>query len=188
MGRAVGDPSAVIDPVDRRLLGVGGAIRGGARRGGPAEPQVPLADPRGVIPRITEQRGDRRPVRLDQRVAVAPQHAPRQPRAPGVPPGEQAVAGRRAHRRRRMSVGQPQALPRQPIEMRCGDPPGRVERADIAVAEIVGQDQDDVGPGLGSAIGGPTHGKQHGGKESAHPRILHRSRGAINDPGAARGD
>jgi hypothetical protein len=65
--------------------------------------------------------------------------------------------------------------------MRCGDPTGRVERADIAVAEIVGQAQNDIRPRLAGAISGQAHGKQYGREESAHSRILHRSRGAIND-------
>ena len=148
MRRAVRDASAVIDPVERRLFVIGGAIGRGARQGGPAQPEMPLTDARGVIARIAQQRRDRRAVRLDEGVAVAPQHAARQPRAPGVAAGEQAVARRRAQGRGRMRVGEPQSLARQAIEVRCGNAAGGIERADVAVAQIVSQDQDDVGTGL----------------------------------------
>ena len=71
-----------------------------------------------------------------------------------------------------MRVGEPQALAGQPIEMRRGDAPGRVERADVAVAEVVGEDQEHIGARLGGAVCGRAHGEQQGGEESAHPRIL----------------
>jgi hypothetical protein len=85
-----------------------------------------------------------------------------------------------------MGVGQPQPLARQAIEMRCGDPPGGVERADIAVAEIVGEDQDDVGAGLRGGAGDGDDGEEDDSREPAHARILHGSVAAINRSTASR--
>ena len=79
-----------------------------------------------------------------------------------------------------MRVGQPQSLARQAIEMRCGNAPGGIERADVAVAKIVSQDQDDVGTGLRGAVGCRGKGEEDDSGNPAHAGILHGSAGAIN--------
>ena len=66
--------------------------------------------------------------------------------------------------------------------MRCGNAAGGIERADIAVAKIVGQDQDDIGTGLRGAVGGRGKGEEDGSGNPAHAGILHGSPGAINLP------
>ena len=66
-----------------------------------------------------------------------------QPRAPAVSAREQAVARGRADGRRRMSIGEPHALPRQPVNVRRLDLGGTIT-TDIPVAEVVGHDDDDV--------------------------------------------
>jgi hypothetical protein len=84
-----------------------------------------------------------------------------------------------------VGVGESQPFARQSIEVRRRDAPGRVERPDIAVAEIVSEDQDDVRPCLRRADGDRGGSSDQGGDEVAHPRILHRSPAAINSAAAA---
>ena len=81
-----------------------------------------------------------------------------------------------------MRVGEPQSLARQAIEVRCGNAPGRIEGADVAVAKIVRQDQDDVGTGLRGAVGCRCEGEEDGSSDPAHAGILHRSVRASNRP------
>ena len=81
-----------------------------------------------------------------------------------------------------MRVGEPQSLAREAIEVRCGNAAGRIEGADVAVAKIVSQDQDDVGTGLSGAVGCRCEGEEHGSGNPAHAGILHGSPGAINLP------
>ena len=66
-------------------------------------------------------------------------------------PGEQRVARRRAGRRAAVAVGEPQAFLREPVDVRRLDR-GRAVAAEVAVAEVVGVDQDDV---RRRGLGGP---------------------------------
>jgi hypothetical protein len=44
-----------------------------------------------------------------------------------------------------MCIGEPDPLVCQPIKVRCGDFGFRIVAADIPIAEIIGEDDDDVG-------------------------------------------
>ncbi len=105
-------------------------------------PTTPVAKPARA-----EDARQRRPARLDDQRSVAGQDAGAR-LAPRIFAGEHRVAGRRAGGGRRMCVGETDAFARQPIDVRRLDARGAVG-GDIAVAEIVGVDQDDVRPGLG---------------------------------------
>ena len=105
-------------------------------------PQVPLADQRGRIvglqrlgdrPGVGRQAGGVR--RLDDLV--------RQPRADRIAPGEKPGPRRRADVGRSVEVREARALLRHAVEV-GGPDVGRAVAAEIAVAEIVGQDHDDV--------------------------------------------
>ena len=91
-----------------------------------------------------------------------------------------AVARRRAHRRRRMRVGQPHALARQSIEMRGGDAPAGVERADVAVAQDRQRGSRRCWAAIGRRRRRRDDGENQGSGETAHARILDGSVGAIN--------
>lgn len=186
MCRSIRDPAGVVDPVNRRRFAVGGAIYRGSGCRSPSQAEMPLADAGGVIARIAEQRWQRDAARFDERVAVPPQHAARHPSSPRVSSGEQGIARRRAHGRCGVGVGESQPFARQPIEVRRRDAPGRVERSDIAVAEIVSEDQDDIRPRLRRGGGNRSGGGNQGGDEVAHPRILHRSRESDQQGGCCR--
>ena len=98
-----------------------------------------------LIARVAEQRGERAAARLDGQRRVAIEDGgllgllP-----PGVFAGQQRVARGRAGRGRRVGGGEAQALRGQPVHVRGLDPRGAVA-AEVAVAEVVGQDEDDVG-------------------------------------------
>jgi hypothetical protein len=84
----------------------------------PVEAEVPLAEHGGGVALAAQEAGQREPARLDQARTVALQHAALQPAAPGVAPGEQRVAGRRADARGRMRVGEHH--PSRARRSRCG--------------------------------------------------------------------
>ena len=64
--------------------------------------------------------------------------------APGVVAGGHRIPRRRAQRGRRVRVGEPHAFPRQPVNVGRGDFPLRVVALEIAPADVVGHDEDDV--------------------------------------------
>ena len=83
----------------------------------------------------------------DERRAVALQHAALQPGSPGVAAGEDAVARRRADGRDRVRIGEADALLGECVDVRRWDLAAlRVVGVHVAVAEIVAEDVDDVGP------------------------------------------
>ncbi len=45
-----------------------------------------------------------------------------------------------------MGVGEAHPLRRKAVDVRCGDLPGPIEAMDITIAQVVGQDVDDIGP------------------------------------------
>ena len=110
-------------------------------RAGP-EPEVPLADDPRRVARPLQHRGQGLAPRLDDEGGIARQDARPLP-SPGIFPREQGVSRRRAGRRRGVRVGEPQALPRQPVDVRRADP-RRPVAADVAVAQVVGIDEDDI--------------------------------------------
>ena len=113
---------------------------------GLAQAQVPLAHAGGVVARAFDERGQRHAIWLDQRRRIAVEHARLEPRAPRVAPGQQAVARGRANGRRGVRVGESHALAGQAIDawrrvFRLG-----VVAPRIAIAHVVSQDDNDIGP------------------------------------------
>ena len=109
-------------------------LPGRARR---AEP--PFADHRGAIARRPQHLGDR-DVFGPQRNVLA---VAANPGVTGVQPGHQRRPRRRADRAARVVLREPDAFAREPIERRRLEPRLPVG-AEIAVAEIVGLNQQDV--------------------------------------------
>ena len=129
-------------------------------------PTTPVAKPARA-----EDARQRRPARLDDQRGVAGQDAGAR-LAPRIFAGEHRVAGRRAGGGRRMRVGETDAFARQPIDVRRLDARGAVG-GDVAVAEVVGVDQDDVRPGLGCRHRGRERRQRGCGKDSRCHRRLH---------------
>jgi len=127
-------------PIDG--LGVGFAT--GLRR--PVQAQVPLADAGGGVAVPLEQRGHRQTVGFDQGLAVAAEHAFLEARPPAVAPGQEAVPRGGADRRGRVRVGEPNPLRGQSIHRRRRHFRLPTVAAGIAVPQVVGENEDDVGP------------------------------------------
>ena len=107
-------------------------------------PDVPLAEARGRIPGLAQHPRESEPPFLDQaRAADTGEDAPH-PGAEGHAAGEQAVARRRADGGRAVRVGEEHPLRGEAIEVRRRDLALGVVAADVAVAEVVGEDDDDV--------------------------------------------
>ena len=83
--------------------------------------------------------------RIDERIAFAPEHTAGEVRSPGVTAGEEPIPRRRADRGIGMRIDVAHAFTREPVDVRRRDAALGIERADVAIAEIVGIDDDDVG-------------------------------------------
>jgi hypothetical protein len=70
--------------------------------------------------------------------------------AKGHPAGKEAVTAGRADGGGGLGVGEAQPFAGEPVDVRRGDFGYGVVTADIPVAEVIGEDEDDVGWGGGS--------------------------------------
>ena len=108
--------------------------------------QMPLADGPGGVAAFLEQFGQRHfAVRQMPRRAIA-QHAKlfvAHAAADRIPSGQQRRAAGRADFGRRVEIGEPHPLGRHAIQVRRADA-GMPVAAQIAVAQVVGQDENDV--------------------------------------------
>ena len=116
---------------------------------------MPLANAGGMIPGALHHPRDRPAVRLDQRTIKRPKHPALHLGPPGITASEEAIPGRRADRRRAVGIGETHSLRRQSIQIWRGDFRVRVVTPQVAVTQIVGQDNNDVGP-AGGTIGRKT--------------------------------
>ena len=105
--------------------------------------EVPLAEaPRGEAA-LAEDLGQRLLVRVEPPLIGREHHVPFHADPLGVAPGEQRRAGRRADRARHVELGEPQAVRRQPVNVRRRD--RRVaEAAKVAVALVVREEEHHV--------------------------------------------
>ena len=110
-----------------------------------AQPQVPLADPRRVIPAGSQHPRHRQPPRLDQVRVVPVQHSLFQPRSPAVAAGHNPVTAGRAHRRGRMHIREPHALRGEAVGIGRRNGRFRVVAAQVAPPQIIGQNVDNIG-------------------------------------------
>ena len=108
---------------------------------------MPLPNRRSRVAVLLEKCGHGEPSGGDERWVVgAIEHACLQPRPPRITPREQSIAGGRADGGAAVRIGKRHALQREFVEVRCLDFPAlRIEALHIAIAEIVGEDVNDVG-------------------------------------------
>lgn len=105
---------------------------------------MPLADRRGVVALRAQERSDGGAARFDEIAAAAVEHAGLQARPPAVAPGEDAVTRGRADGRRRMHVSEADAFGGQACGVRRQGAGVAVVALEIAPAEVVAEDADDV--------------------------------------------
>jgi hypothetical protein len=162
-----------VEPLQRRL------------EPGPAE--VPLADHPGGVAALLERLRerdlverefvrDRRPLEALIGHILAARNPVGDPAALRVLPREDADAGGRAHRARRIEVGEPQPVLRHLVDVR-----GLVERAavapEVALAHVVDDDEDNVG--LVGGVQQRTEGEQRESEQDAiHGSTGGRERGS----------
>ena len=150
------DHSVVVDSGLRPILLAGSTVA-----------EMPLSDERGSVACRPEQHGQRVTTLLDQQGVIRPDVGRASPGAPTVPARHQPVPGGRADRVRRVSVGEPTALLGDAVDVRGLVVP-RPVRAQVAVAQVISQDEDDI-PRGGSGDGPPgrAEDKQRDRGESA---------------------
>ena len=109
-----------------------------------AEADVPFADQAGAVAGPFEHRGRGRFGGVHRQRRFAVEDAGAGGVAPGVLAGDEGVAGRRADGAGGVGVGEAEAFARKPVAMRRLDGL-RAVTAEVAVADVVGKDEDDVG-------------------------------------------
>jgi hypothetical protein len=112
--------------------------------GGPVPAQMPFANSRGVVAERLKHPPHGQPVLFDQRLVPWPQHLRLQFRAPRIPPGQKPVACRRADAARGVRIRELHSLAGEAVDVGSGYAGIRIIHADVAVAEIVGKDDNDV--------------------------------------------
>ena len=161
MDRRTGDGSRKVDAFDgvQTVLvdGLAGLIEEG-------HADVPLAEHRGGVALVSQHPRQGEAFRFDHaRAAYAGEDAAK-PRAKCHPPGHYAVASRRANRRWAMCIGEPHAPCREFVDVRRRNPRRRVVATDVAVPEIVGENEQDVR----SRLRGECHVSEHQGQRGNH--------------------
>ena len=112
---------------------------------GPGPAEVPLAERRGRVAVLPRRAGR---VSRPGSIRAGSQgfkHAEFQAGPPGISARQQGVPGRRADRRRRMGVGEPPALPREPIDVGGRRLRAGVVAVRVAESEVIGEEDDDIG-------------------------------------------
>ncbi|NDC77563.1 MAG: hypothetical protein EBZ67_06800 [Chitinophagia bacterium] len=113
---------------------------------GPVPAEVPFPDAGGLVALSLQHAAHREPLRFDQRRVVLTRDALLQCAPPGVTARQDPVAGRRAEGGGCVGVGEAHPLAGEPVDVRRLDEGGGVLAARVAVAHVVGQDVDKVGP------------------------------------------
>ena len=106
--------------------------------------QMPFPYTGRVVSLLLQHARHGEPVVFNQVRRIAPQHALLQSGSPAIPARHYAVARRRADRGWRVHVGEAHALACQPVRIGGWDGGLRVVAFQIAPAQIVGQDIDDI--------------------------------------------
>ena len=119
------------------------------RQASEVQAEVPLADDAGVVTVRLEERGDGGAIGFNQWSAITVEDSRFQSATPTIATGQQAITGGRTDGRRGVRVGETDALIGKPIEVWRRDPGIAIDRLHIAVAHVVGQDDNNVGWAFG---------------------------------------
>ena len=111
----------------------------------PVPAEVPLADAGCRVPVFREQCSQGSPFRSNERVGVSSQCSLFEFCAECIPACEDPVSGRGAYGRGGMGLCKYDAAAAQPVDIRSMDLRIWIESRYIAVAEIIGQQQYDIG-------------------------------------------
>ena len=132
----------------------------------PLHPEVPFADASGVIALRLEKTRERHATFRDQGQRKAPENTALELCAPVVASGQERVTRRRADSRGSVPVGEAHPLGGEPVEVRRRDLGVRVVAAHVTIAEVVGEDDDDVGLIGGRKREASTEGTEEDGEKA----------------------
>lgn len=155
--RAVWDGAGVVDSMDgwEAVLadGVSVLIKEG-------EADVPFADEGGCVSFSLEHGGECEAIFFDEAGAAGAGEDAFHTGSEGHASGKNAVAGGRADGGRAVSVGKAEAFAGELVDVGCGNLGLIVVATEIAVAEVVGEDEEDVGESIGLCIDWGFAGKE----------------------------
>ena len=113
--------------------------------GGVGLTEVPFADAGGRVTVLLEQFSNREPIRRDERFVPRSEHIALESCAPRVTTREKRISSGGAHRRRGMRILEPHALTSETVEVGGGDLRVLVVASKVAVTQIIGENEDDIG-------------------------------------------
>ena len=109
---------------------------------------MPLSKHRGGVTFILQHLRQSQTTIFDQTRATHSRKDPRAPCPKTHSAGQQAITSWRAHRSRTVRIGEAHSLLRQTIQIRSRDLRGRIVTPDIPIAQIIGEDEDDIRRGV----------------------------------------
>lgn len=115
----------------------------------PVEAEVPFPDNGGVVTLGAEKGGQGGSSGLEEGRAITTNEASGQAATPGIAAGKKVVTGRGADGRGGVGVGEAKSLCSQAVQAGGGEPGFGVVGGEVAPAEVVGENQDNVRRGHG---------------------------------------
>ena len=112
-----------------------------------AKPEMPLPDHRGVVTGLPEVGSHGRTVLLDQGGSVPVLHPALEPTAPAIPTRQNGIAGGRTNGGWGMSISKGHPLLGQLVQVRGGNLGFWVERLNVPVAHVVGENKNERSAG-----------------------------------------
>lgn len=137
--------------IEADLEGARGERAVPVRAGGVTEAEVPFSDDGGLVSGLFEEGGERGGSGLDDGGAIGGCDAG-VILAEGVGAGEEGESGGGAGGGGAIATGEAEAFGGEAVDIGCKDVGGAVA-GDIAVAEVIGHDDDDIGSGAGVGLG-----------------------------------
>jgi len=114
---------------------------------------VPFADEGGCVAFSLEHGGEREAIFFDEARAAGAGEDAFHAGSKGHASGEDAVASGRADGGGTVGVGKAEAFSRELVDVGCGDFGLIVVAAEVAVAKVIGEDEEDVGKAVGLGRG-----------------------------------
>lgn len=147
--RAVWDGAEVVDSMDGREAVLADGVSISVKEG---EADVPFADEGGCVSFSLEHGGEGKAICFDEAGAAGAGKDAFHAGSEGHASGEDAVAGGRADGGGAVSVGKEEAFAGELVDVGGGDFGLVVVAMEVSVAEVVGEDEEDVGEIVGVGL------------------------------------
>ena len=149
MKRAVWDRAGVVDSVNGLEAVLADGVSVLVKEG---EADVPFTDEGGCVAVFLEHGGKGEAIFFDETRASGAGEDSFHAGSEGHASGEDAVAGGRADGGGAVSVGKAKAFAGELVDVGCGDFRLVVVAAEVSIAEVVGEDEEDVGEIVGVGL------------------------------------